>query len=1072
LSDVVPNLTYTPNTGFSGSDSFTFKANDGQTDSNIATVNIIVTPSTGNTITVPVIQGSDDAGIDNACSYFTTSNETYFGQCSNGSLIISGFRFQNVQIPAGATINEAHLEFTVDGPYTSVIVVKFFGQRSENSTTFTNTDRPDNRPLTATFVPWTISDPWSFGQSRSSPNLASIIQEIVNLPGWASGNALTIITKSDSAVPSNTARRVYGWEREKNSNHTARLVVNYTLNQTSFVSGKVIDANNNPISGITISDGAGHTAATDANGNYTLPGLTAGTYTLTPGKTGYTFSPASRSVTVPPNASNMNFTGTPPPPNRSPVANSQTVTTPQNTPKSITLTASDADGDPLTYILVSNPANGQLSGTIPNFTYTPTNGFSGSDSFTFKVNDGKTDSNVATVSITVTPQTGNYTCGQLHKIGPQILVPCSGNPSFIELVYSDLPPQQSPLVDGAYYRIANPQLIQRDERCYAGYGCSTTRLYIILDNDPYDNWEQINSCDVSCSGSQAPIADFTASPVSGNAPLNVSFQNNSTGNITSCIWDYGDGETRISCASNHHHIYIAAGTYKVTLTMSGPGGSNSQTRNSFITVFAPSMNCSDRDRDGLCDDWELHGHNGVDLPAMGADPDRPDIFVEIDYMQDPGPGCIKTLCWGHRHQPDKEAIDLVINAFNLAGINLHVDNGPESTMRPLPGVPGLWGALSHSNPLPDVSISSLDKFSQFKDDNFRSERRGIFHYAVYAHDLQIPQYPNVGGIGEIPGDIDNIFEGSPGDDLIILNTFDVVIIQAGKFMHELGHNLGLRHGGDDDLNNKPNYLSIMNYLFAFKGLWYNGEEGKIDYSSAVLPALKESHLNENFGINGSSSTTYGTRWHCPSKEITYVEFANAPIDWNCDSVPGETNIIPVDINGDLVFTGTFEGYSDWNKLVYIGGDIGKSSVLNSFSNPRILSNDRLLNEPPKDLWKQQPSPYWVNVTGPGEVLATPGIEAMYSFTIQNLGNKPDAYTLTVSSRQGWADLHGVPANISLSPGESQEISISVTLPQDAEAGIVDELKVIATSQGSPDLFDVASARTVISKVIYLPLIQK
>jgi hypothetical protein len=52
---------------------------------------------------------------------------------------------------------------------------------------------------------------------------------------------------------------------------------------------------------------------------------------------------------------------------------------------------------------VTTPAHGTLSGTAPNLTYTPDSNFNGSDSFTFKANDGHADSNVATVSITVTP---------------------------------------------------------------------------------------------------------------------------------------------------------------------------------------------------------------------------------------------------------------------------------------------------------------------------------------------------------------------------------------------------------------------------------------------------------------------------------------------------------------------------------------------------------------------------------------------------------------------------------------------------------------------------------------------
>src|SRR5439155_21652601 len=67
----------------------------------------------------------------------------------------------------------------------------------------------------------------------------------------------------------------------------------------------------------------------------------------------------------------------------------------------VTLTASDPDGNPLTFATTSTPAHGSLSGTAPNLTYTPNAGFFGTDSFTFKANDGLLDSNVATVSITV-----------------------------------------------------------------------------------------------------------------------------------------------------------------------------------------------------------------------------------------------------------------------------------------------------------------------------------------------------------------------------------------------------------------------------------------------------------------------------------------------------------------------------------------------------------------------------------------------------------------------------------------------------------------------------------------------
>ena len=90
--------------------------------------------------------------------------------------------------------------------------------------------------------------------------------------------------------------------------------------------------------------------------------------------------------------------------NDAPVANAQSVTTAEDTAKAITLTGSDVDGDSLSYSVVESPLNGILSGTPPSLTYTPDGNYNGLDSFTFKVNDGTVDSNVAIVSITVSEE--------------------------------------------------------------------------------------------------------------------------------------------------------------------------------------------------------------------------------------------------------------------------------------------------------------------------------------------------------------------------------------------------------------------------------------------------------------------------------------------------------------------------------------------------------------------------------------------------------------------------------------------------------------------------------------------
>ena len=90
--------------------------------------------------------------------------------------------------------------------------------------------------------------------------------------------------------------------------------------------------------------------------------------------------------------------------NRPPVANAQSTSTPFNTAKPLTLTGSDPDGDAFTFIIVSAPSGGTLTLLNTNtgaVTYTPTNNFTGVDSFTFRVNDGTTNSATATVSITI-----------------------------------------------------------------------------------------------------------------------------------------------------------------------------------------------------------------------------------------------------------------------------------------------------------------------------------------------------------------------------------------------------------------------------------------------------------------------------------------------------------------------------------------------------------------------------------------------------------------------------------------------------------------------------------------------
>jgi bacillolysin len=107
----------------------------------------------------------------------------------------------------------------------------------------------------------------------------------------------------------------------------------------------------------------------------------------------------------------------PPPPNAPPTANAQSVTAGANTPVTIALSGTDPETCELGFTIVGTPTHGALGSIAsaacaagsPNtdtatVTYTPSSGYSGSDSFTFEVNDGTVDSAPATVLITVTAQ--------------------------------------------------------------------------------------------------------------------------------------------------------------------------------------------------------------------------------------------------------------------------------------------------------------------------------------------------------------------------------------------------------------------------------------------------------------------------------------------------------------------------------------------------------------------------------------------------------------------------------------------------------------------------------------------
>ena len=84
-----------------------------------------------------------------------------------------------------------------------------------------------------------------------------------------------------------------------------------------------------------------------------------------------------------------------------------------------------------------------------------------------------------------------------------------------------------------------------------------------------------------------PVASFTVSSYSGEAPFDITFTSTSTGEITSWLWNVDDDSDIESTYNTFSHTYDNAGTYDVSLTVIGPGGQNVHTENDIISITEP-----------------------------------------------------------------------------------------------------------------------------------------------------------------------------------------------------------------------------------------------------------------------------------------------------------------------------------------------------------------------------------------------------------------------------------------------------------------------------------------------------
>jgi hypothetical protein len=157
-------------------------------------------------------------------------------------------------------------------------------------------------------------------------------------------------------------------------------------------------------------------------------------------------------------------------------------------------------------------------------------------------------------------------------------------------------------------------------------------------------------------------------------------------------------------------------------------------------------------------------------------------------------------------------------------------------------------------------------YDYYKARFFKPSRAGIYHYCIFAHDYRFGGSSS--GLSFTAKDFIvtlGSWSGQTGND----ND------QSGAFMHELGHNLGLGHGGNSGVNFKPNYPSIMNYANTYTvDIDYDGMiDGPLDYSHGFLNPLDENSLNEAAGVAFYASTE-GMGWEGDGADMATWDFDN------------------------------------------------------------------------------------------------------------------------------------------------------------------------------------------------------
>lgn len=408
LSVTGPSVTYTPESNYSGEDSFTFMVNDSAADSNTVSISL-------------AIEAVNDPPIANHQSAMTRLDRSVFIILTGRDIDSDKLKYSIATQPEHGSLTFGS-DFDTNGKLTYTPKANFAGK---DSFTFKLNDGDvDSAPamvtlnMTLNHVPMadlqsvtTAEDtPTVINLTGSDPDGDTVVYSVVTVPshGSLSGTApnLTYSPNKNFSGPDSFTFKVN--DGTADSALTTVAITVAPENDPPVANNidiSVMEDMPVPVTLVGIDpdgDSLAYSIVTKpSNGilSGTEPNMSYTPNTNFNGLDSFTFRVGDGTLNSIPGTVSLLVN----PADDPPIAHGENVTVPEDKVSHILLTGSDPDGDPLTYSVLRTPNHGKLSGTAPNLIYTPDPNFSWLDSFTFRVNDGKSDSVPATVMISVTP---------------------------------------------------------------------------------------------------------------------------------------------------------------------------------------------------------------------------------------------------------------------------------------------------------------------------------------------------------------------------------------------------------------------------------------------------------------------------------------------------------------------------------------------------------------------------------------------------------------------------------------------------------------------------------------------